>query len=126
MQQKIRDKPTPRQTQLALSAATANTDNDQTTNNINEQTDTTKTETTKHEQKLIVHYTYEKRLRSFAPKMHQNYENIFKNTNAIALKLVVGNRNRRNTKKELIHKRPKRCILQAKQIREKYLQFRGK
>jgi hypothetical protein len=39
--------------------------------------------------------------------MHQVYENVFKNTNAMNLKLIVGIRNRRDAKNELICKRPK-------------------
>ena len=129
MQQKIREQPTPRQSQVALRAATADIDNDPTDENINEQINTTETEATTKptnpQRKLIVHYSYEKRFTSFARKMHQDYENVFKNTNAMALKLIVGNRNRPNNKKELIHKRPKRSILQAKRIRDKYSQFIG-
>jgi len=55
--------------------------------------------------------------------MHQVYENVFKNTNAMAFKLIVGNRHRQNIKKELIHKRPKRSILKAKQIKIKYVKY---
>ena len=44
----------------------------------------------------------------------------------MTMKLIVGNRNRRDAKKELIHKRPKRSILQSKIIKNKYLKFLGK
>jgi len=129
MQQKITEQPTPRQSQVALSAATADIDNDPTDDNINVQINTTETEATTKptnpQRKLIVHYSYEKRFTSFARKMHQDYENVFKNTNAMALKLIVGNRNRRNIKKELIHNRPKRSILTAKQIKSKYVKYIG-
>ncbi|CAF1383295.1 unnamed protein product [Adineta steineri] len=52
--------------------------------------------------------------------MHRVYQNVFKNTSAMDLKLIVGNRNRRNVKNELIRKRPKRSLLQCKQIQNKY------
>ena len=38
--------------------------------------------------------------------MHQVYEDIFKNTPAMDVKIIVGNRNRRDAKNELIRKRP--------------------
>ena len=39
------------------------------------------------------------------------YEDIFQNTPAMHATLVVGNRNRRDTKNELIRKRPKKTLL---------------
>jgi hypothetical protein len=44
--------------------------------------------------------------------MHQVYENIFKDTPAMHVKLIVGNRNRRHAQNELIRKRPKKTLLQ--------------
>ncbi|CAF1340395.1 unnamed protein product [Adineta steineri] len=52
--------------------------------------------------------------------MHRVYQNVFKNTPAMDLRLIVGNRNRRNAKNELIRKRPKRSLLQCKQMQNKY------
>ena len=43
----------------------------------------------------------------------------------MALKLIVGNRNRKNTKKELIHKRPRSSILKSKLVKSKYIKFLG-
>ncbi|CAF1379646.1 unnamed protein product [Adineta steineri] len=53
-------------------------------------------------------------------------DNVFKNTPAMDLKLIVGNRNRRDAKNELIRKRPKRSLLQCKQIQNKYKKMLGK
>jgi len=74
---------------------------------------------------LIIHYTHEKRFASLSRNIHRNFENVFRNANAMTVKLIVGNRNRRDTKKELIHKRPKRSILQSKLIKNKYFKFLG-
>ena len=120
---------TSRQSQVATSASTADIDNDQTDENIIESREITKTVETKstnYGDKLIVHYTHEKRFASLPRDIHRVYENVFRNTNAMAMKLIVGNRNRRDAKKELIHKRPKRSISQSKLIKNKYLKLLGK
>ncbi|CAF2213570.1 unnamed protein product, partial [Rotaria magnacalcarata] len=61
--------------------------------------------------KLIVHYTHEKRFQTFKSDMHQVYDNTFKDTPAADVKLIVGNKNRRSAKTELICKRPKQSLL---------------
>ncbi|CAF4339703.1 unnamed protein product, partial [Rotaria magnacalcarata] len=43
--------------------------------------------------------------------MHQVYDNIFKDTPAANVILIVGNKNRRLAKTELICKRPKQSLL---------------
>ncbi|CAF4327710.1 unnamed protein product, partial [Adineta steineri] len=48
------------------------------------------------------------------------YDNVFKNTPAMNMKLIVGNRNRRDALNELIRKRPKRSLLQNILIKNKY------
>ncbi len=121
MRQKIMAQTTPRQSQVALSATAANIDNDQTdaTEQIapKESTETTEKKQTKNGDLLIVHYTHEKRFRSFKREMHQVYENVFKNTLAMDQNLIVDNRNRQDAQKELIHKRPKSSLLQGKLIK---------
>ena len=42
------------------------------------------------------------------------------------LKLIVGNRNRRDAKNEFIRKRPNQSLLQSKEIRNKYKKMLGK
>jgi hypothetical protein len=130
LRHKILGQPTPRQSQVATSAATANIDNDQTDDTkeikLNESIKKTAKKETNYGDKLIVHYTHEKRFEPFKRDMHRVYENVFKNTSAMDLKLIVGNRNRRDAKNELVRKRPKPSILQNKRIKKKYLKFLGK
>ncbi len=130
---KIFGEPTPRQSQVAMSAATANLDNDQTDEDVEqrvakETTQTTETKQTSYGRKLFIHYTHEKRFRPFKRDLHQVYDNVFKGTPVMDVKLIVGNRNRRDAKNELIRKRPKPSLLQNKsrQIKNKYLKFLGK
>ncbi|CAF4861540.1 unnamed protein product, partial [Rotaria socialis] len=127
MHNKILNLPTARQSQVSISAATADIDNDQTDEPQNEPTTTTTTTTTAQERKkkehtrgnkLIVHYTHEKRFQTFKSDMHQVYDNTFKDTPAADVKLIVGNKNRRPAKKELICKRPKQSLLINKPIKK--------
>ncbi len=130
MRHKIMDQPTALQSKVARSVATADIGNDQIDGKTTELKEVSDDKTEKKSKnskgKLFIHYTHEKRFESLPRNMHQVFENVFKNTNAMDLKLIVGNRNRREAKKELIHKRPKRSILQYKMIKNKYLKFLGK
>ena len=121
MRHKLLGEPTARQSQTALSAATADMDNDQTDDQIvtDQTTTTTTTTVTTNNQnprnygdKFFVHYTHEQRFNTLKRDMHQVYEHTFQNTPAMYTKMVVGTRNRRDTKNELIRKRPKRTLLQ--------------
>jgi hypothetical protein len=115
MRQNLLGQPTQRQSQVALSAATADIDNDQTDEQIMEKeknTTTTNKQIYNKEDKFFVHYTHEKRFQSLKRDMHQLYEETFRKTPAIYSKLIVGNRNRRNAQHELVHKRPKKTFLQ--------------
>lgn len=80
-----------------------------------------------YENKLITHYTHEKRFRSVKRDLHQVYDDIFHNTPAAAVKLIVGNRNRRDARHELIRKKPKLSVLQnkAREIKRKYTTISG-
>ena len=71
--------------------------------------------------KLIVHYTHEKRFYSLKREIHQIYRDVFKNTPVEDLKLIVGTRNRRDARNDLIRKRPQRALLQNKQRKSKCL-----
>ncbi|CAF4114805.1 unnamed protein product, partial [Adineta steineri] len=124
LRHEILNQPTPSQSQTASRAATADVDNDQT--DVTKQT-TSRESVAKIQKKpinyadrLFLHYTHEKRFESFKRNMHRVYQNVFKNTPAMDLRLIVGNRNRRNAKNELIRKRPKRSLLQCKQMQNKY------
>ncbi|CAF3577975.1 unnamed protein product [Rotaria socialis] len=126
MRNKILNLPTARQSQVSISAATADIDNDQTYEPQNEPITTTATtvqERNKKEHargsKLIVHYTHEKRFQTFKSDIHQVYGNVFKDTPAADVKLIVGNKNRRSAKTELICKRPKQSLLINKPFKSK-------
>ena len=61
--------------------------------------------------KIIVHYIHENRFRSFKRGIHQIHQKVLKDTPALGTRLIVGNRNRRSAKFELIRKRPPRRLL---------------
>lgn len=143
---KILNVPTPRQSQVALSAAIADMDNNQTADDHPptlepEDDDTTTTvrpeaatvntkeqRVTSDGDKLFIHYIHEKRFRSSKRQHHRVYQDVFQETPAIDVSLIVANRNRRNAKNELIHKKPKLSLLQnqAEHIKNKYIRFLGK
>ncbi|CAM4946911.1 unnamed protein product [Rotaria socialis] len=122
MRNKLLNLPTARQSQVSLSAATADIDNDQTDDTHQEPTraahEQNKQEHT-YGNKLIVHYTHEQRFQTFKSDMHRVYDNVFKDTPVADVKLIVGNKNRRSSKNELICKRPKRSLLINKPFKSK-------
>ena len=113
--------PTQRQSQVALSAATANIDNEQTDEQIMER------EKSKNNNqnnpiynkgdKFFVHYTHEQRFQSLKRDVHTLHQHMFHNSPAIYSKLIVGNRNRRNTQHELVRKRPRKALLQNQKLK---------
>jgi hypothetical protein len=58
--------------------------------------------------------------------MDKLYENIFKNSSEMDIKLTIGNRNRRSATHELIRKRPNKVLLQNKPIKSEYFQTTNK
>jgi len=115
MRHKILGLPTARQSQVTLSASRADVDNDQTDENPVETSKPTNEIEKKQNyfnDKQFVHYTHEQRFNSFKRDMHHVYEDIFKDTPAMNAKIIVGNRNRRDAKNELIRKRPLQRLLQ--------------
>jgi hypothetical protein len=130
MRDKIMRQPTSRQSQVAMSTSIANIDNDQTDDTVDieskEPTKNAGRKPTNYGDKLFFHYTHEKRFESFKRDMHKIYDTVFKNTPAMDLRVIVGNRNRPDAKTEIISKRPKLSLLQSKRIKNKYLKFIGK
>ena len=55
---------------------------------------------------LIVHYNHEQRLAGFRRDVHRLWDDTFRETPVQNTRLIVGNRNNRDTKRELIHNRP--------------------
>lgn len=84
-----------------------------------EQTRTTEKKPINYRDRLIVHYTHEKRFHSAKRDIHRDYNGVFENTPAMDLTLVVGNRNRRDARTELIRKRPQQSLLKNKQRQSK-------
>ncbi|CAF4939680.1 unnamed protein product, partial [Rotaria socialis] len=64
--------------------------------------------------KLIIHYTHEKRFNTRKRDLHRIFQETFANTQIIETKLIVGNRNQKSTMKELIRKCPRQAILKNK------------
>ncbi|CAF1452182.1 unnamed protein product [Adineta steineri] len=130
LRHEILGQPTPQQSQTASRAATADVDNDATDvtaeTTCRESVEKIQKKSINYADRLFLHYKHEKRFQPFKRNMHQIYHNVFKNTPAMDLRLIVGNRNRRDAKNELIRKRPKRSLLQCKQIQNKYKKMLGK
>ncbi|CAF2043506.1 unnamed protein product, partial [Rotaria magnacalcarata] len=120
LRKQILSQPTPRQTQVALSAALADIDNDPVDDDEKQQPspDPKKSEEniSNINEKFFTHFTYEKRFETCKRDMHQVYHDTFKDTPAMYTKLMVGNRIRRQTHNELIRKQPKKTLLQNKTI----------
>jgi hypothetical protein len=115
--QKILAQPTIRQTQVTRSIASANPHTEQP----DDSTVTKHEHVTDLQDRFFIHYTHEKRFRPFKRDMHQLYDKVFKQTPAMAIRIVVGNRNRQDGGKELIQKRPKQYLLLNKQTKTKRL-----
>ncbi|CAF1461460.1 unnamed protein product, partial [Rotaria magnacalcarata] len=116
LRKQILGQPTPRQTQVAMSAALADIDNDPLDDDERQQPDTSKR---RSEEKIsncnetfFTHFTHEKRFETCKRDIHRVYNQAFKDTPAMYTKQIVGNRNRRSTQNELIHKRPNKTLLQ--------------
>ena len=128
MRTKLLGEPTARQSQIALSAATADMDNDQTDDQImqskQQQQQQQQQQQIKNQQIMVTNslYTihYEQRFNTLKKDMHQVYDDVFHDTPAMYTKMVVGTRNRRDAKNELIRKRPKRTLLRNTITQRKY------
>ncbi|CAF1348914.1 unnamed protein product [Adineta steineri] len=127
MRNQIMGQPTSRQSQVAMNITNANDNNNDHTN----QSDTIPTDSISiiqnkkkkpyDENKLIVHYTHEKRFSSTKRDIHRNYTDVFNNTPAMDVKLIVGNRNRRAATNDLIRKKPRKSLLTNKPFQSMYM-----
>ena len=122
MRKKQLGQPTTRQPQIAIDVDSANIVTDQSNGQHDKPKEINQkppaTEKTSGN-KLIVHYTHEKRFDSLKPEMHQIYHDVFKNTPVEDVKSIVGTRNRRDARNDLVRKRPQRALLQNKQQKSK-------
>lgn len=66
------------------------------------------------EQRLHIHYTHEKRFGSLKRDIHQIYSEVFQNTDASKIRLIIGHRNSRNIQCELIQKQPSSSFIKLK------------
>lgn len=57
-------------------------------------------------EKLIIHYTHERRFATFKKDIHSLWNEIFQYTPVLHTKLIIGHRNQKNATKELIRRRP--------------------
>jgi hypothetical protein len=74
----------------------------------------------KGSKRLILHYTHEKRFQSYKRDLHQIWSEIFVNTPAYEVQVIVGNRNNQDAKRELVKKRPNPSLLIIKGNPGKY------
>jgi ATP-dependent Lon protease len=70
--------------------------------------------------RLILHYTHEKRVESYKRDIHQIWSEVFANTLASEVQVIVGNRNNRDAKSEMVQKRPNLSLLITKDYPGKY------
>jgi hypothetical protein len=127
LRNKLALRPTTKQSTRIISNATTNIHTEQANDTANLSTRPSKTTTTTDkvktcEDKLIFHYIHEKRFHSFKRDMHKLYIDHFGNPLAMNIRLIVGNRNRRSLSHELIRKRPKKALLQNRQIKSMYIE----
>jgi hypothetical protein len=109
--------PTARRTLVTRSLTSANANTEQT----EDSTLTKDGNVTDLHDRFFIHYTHENCFRPFKRDMHQLYKNVFQQTPAMTIQIVVGNRNRRDGSKELIRKRPKQYLLLNEQTKTKRL-----
>ena len=107
---KLLAEPTNRQSQVASNAASADKENDPSDAQIKQQ-EITKTNGKNYGDKFFVHYTHEQRFKTLKQEIHQVYDAAFQKTPAMYTRLIIGTRNHRDMRNELIRKRPKRTLL---------------
>lgn len=117
MRIQILSKLTTRPSQVAIKAASIHLDQDPVSAQVTIPKDIPPKVTSKsnqNENKMIIHYTHERRFESMKRDMHKIYDDTFKETPVADVKMIVGSRNRRDAKNDLIRKRPHQSILKNK------------
>ncbi|CAF3448468.1 unnamed protein product, partial [Rotaria socialis] len=105
------------QSEVEMRIATLTTDNEHLIEESDKKQEFTIQENKKpneFQNKLIIHYTHEKRFITRKRDLHRIFQETFVKTPIIETKLIVGNRNQKSTMKELIRKRPRKAILKNK------------
>ena len=67
------------------------------------------------ENPLVIHYCYEKRFQSMKRGLHLIYNDLLDQSQNGNVKMIVGTRNHRSARHELIRKRPKISLLKDRQ-----------
>ncbi|CAF2161870.1 unnamed protein product [Rotaria magnacalcarata] len=109
--------PSRQQSQVEMRIATLTNDNDHLVEDLDKKEEFIIQEnkkTNKLQNKLIIHYTREKRFKTCKRDLYRIFQETFVNTPIMETKLIVGNTNHKNTMKELIQKRPRQEILKNK------------
>ncbi|CAF2090113.1 unnamed protein product, partial [Rotaria magnacalcarata] len=109
--------PSRQQSQVEMRIATVTTDNEHLIEESDKKQELTIQENKKPNElqnKLIIHYTHEKRFNTRKRDLHRIFQETFANTPIIETKLIVGNRNQKSTIKELIRKLPRQELLKNK------------
>ena len=124
LRNKLFHRPTAEESKSNLNYIASNCDPQQattatTTNSSTKSSVATTAKVKKYEDKLIFHYTHEQRFHSFKRDMRKLYKDHFGDPSAMAIKLIVSNRNRRSATHELVRKRPNKSLLQNKPVRSK-------
>ncbi|CAM4979639.1 unnamed protein product, partial [Rotaria socialis] len=109
--------PRRQQSQVEMRIETLTTNNEHLIEELDKKQEFTiqeKKKPNEFENKLIIHYTHEKRFNTRKRDLHRIFQETFANTQIIETKLIVGNRNQKSTMRELIRKRPRQTILKNK------------
>ncbi|CAM4851805.1 unnamed protein product [Rotaria magnacalcarata] len=105
--------PSRQQSQVEMRIATLTNDNDHLVEDLDKKEEFIIQENenpNELQNKLIIHYTHEKRFNTRKRDLHHIFQETFANTPIIETKLIVGDRNQKSTMKELIRKRPRQAI----------------
>ena len=103
--------------ELQVNHGIANAGLSTTTNNQDEHNNTSRPKkVNKFDKTLFLHCTHEKRLDGLKRDIHKIYADTFQGSPAMDVRLIVGHRNHRNTKSELIQKRPDPALLKPKPL----------
>ncbi|CAM4845533.1 unnamed protein product [Rotaria magnacalcarata] len=109
--------PSRQQSQVEIRIASLTTNNEHLIEELDKKQEFTIQERKKpneFQDKLIIHYTHEKRFNTRKRDLHRIFQETFANTSILETKLIVGNRNQKSIMKELIRKRPRQAILKNK------------
>ncbi|CAF4748954.1 unnamed protein product, partial [Rotaria socialis] len=109
--------PSRQQSQVEMRIASLTTNNEHLIEELDKKQEVTiqeKKKPNEFQNKLIIHYTHEKRFNTRKRDLHRIFQETFASTSILETKLIVGNRNQKSTMKELIRKRPRQALLKNK------------